>query len=52
MVFEEAEMITARINHQMASEAVLFQMAVHSLLSEKMAKAFDKRVKGLFDGEA
>lgn len=43
----ESEIIHSRINHLAATEALLLQMAVGSLLDKKSATAFTKMVKGL-----
>lgn len=51
-MFDEAGFITERVNQQIATEAMLVQMAVHSLLSQKMQKQFEKHIKKLTgDGE-
>lgn len=47
MVFDEAELVTARLNSRMASESVLLQMAVAGVLSEEAAKNFAKKVQEL-----
>lgn len=43
----ECEIIRSRINHLAATEAMLLQMAVGSILDKKAATAFTKMVKGL-----
>jgi hypothetical protein len=48
--FDESEITRERLNGAMASEAVLFQSAVSSLLSKTAAKEFNKRLRELTGG--
>lgn len=45
MIWDEARLVGDRLNGQMATEAVLTQMAVSSVLSKKAGKEFDKMIK-------
>ena len=50
MLSDEAGLVVARTNGYLATQAVLFQMAVSSILSKDAGKAFNKRVKKLSGG--
>lgn len=50
IVWDEAELVVERLNGRIATEAVLTQMAVSSVLSEKAGKQFNKMVKKLSGG--
>lgn len=47
MLWTETTLVRQRVNRQMATEAILVQHAVMSVLSEKGGKAFDEQVKKL-----
>lgn len=47
MVWDEAKLVVERRNRQFATEALLTQLAVASLLSKKEAKEFSKQIKRL-----
>jgi len=47
MLTSEARIVRQRINRKTATEAVLTQLAVSSILSKKAAKAFEKQIKKL-----
>ncbi len=49
-VWEEAEIVMDRQNRTMASEAVLLQAAVSSVLSKPAAKEFGRLIKRLNEG--
>lgn len=40
-------MVADQINSQIITSAILTQMAVHSMLSKKAAKAFEKKIESL-----
>lgn len=46
-VHDEAELVSQRISQQMASESVLIQLAVSSVLSEDAGKLFGQEIKRL-----
>lgn len=46
-VWEEAELVTARLNHTMVTEAILTQMAVASLLSKDSGREFQKLINSM-----
>lgn len=50
LVWSEAELVTTRLNGFEATRAVLLQMAVSTLFSNKAAGAFKKEIKRLNDG--
>lgn len=50
MVWEEAAIVAARINGQIASEAVLIQMAISTMFSPQAAKKFTKLTSDLSEG--
>lgn len=50
LVWTEAEMVTNRINNDMATTALLNQMAVSSLFSKEGGEQFTKIIKELTDG--
>lgn len=47
LVWDEASMVISRINGMMATEAVLLQTAVSSILSKESGEHFNKLVKQL-----
>ncbi|MEP2533550.1 hypothetical protein [Shimia sp.] len=47
MLWTEALLVTERLNRGYATEAILTQMAVSGVLSEKADKAFQKRIRQL-----
>jgi hypothetical protein len=47
MVIVESEYVVDRLNSDMASRSVLFQMAVSSVISSKAKKNFDAEIKKL-----
>lgn len=46
-VWDESEIVTERMNNMVATEAVLTQLAISSVLSKKAHKEFDKALKKL-----
>lgn len=50
MMTREARIVRKRVNGQIATEAVLTQLAIGSILSKKAGKAFEKQVKKLNEG--
>lgn len=46
----ETELVRERVNRDLANSAVLTQMAIASVLSEKGGKAFQKHVRELTKG--
>lgn len=50
-VWDEAEIVVDRVNGEMVTQAVLFQSAVASILSEKAGKEFSKLIKQLVGEE-
>lgn len=50
VVWTEVGIVRTRLNREMASNAVLMQLAISSVLSEKAGKAFQKQVKKLSEG--
>lgn len=49
-VWEEAELVVSRDNNQLASEALLTQMAVSALFSKEAGREFQKLISRLTDG--
>jgi len=47
MLWDEALLVTERLNNMAATQAVLVQQAVSSVLSEKAQKSFKKAIKDL-----
>lgn len=50
MIWDEARLVTERINGHIATEAVLIRMAISSALSTKASKEFDKVIKRMSEG--
>lgn len=50
MLSNEAAIVVNRLNREHATNAVLTQMAVSSVLSKKAGKQFEKRIKQLNEG--
>lgn len=50
MVSDEADLVVARLNQAEATRALLLQMAVSSVLSEKAGEEFQKVIKRLIKG--
>jgi hypothetical protein len=46
-LWAETRIVRRRVNRDLANNAILTQMAVGSILSEKAGKAFQKRIKEL-----
>lgn len=51
MVWDEAKLVVERRNRAHATDALLVQMAVASILSKDGAKEFSKKIKGLSSGD-
>jgi hypothetical protein len=49
MLWNEVRLVRARLNRELANSAILTQMAIGSILSQKAGKAFDKHVKKLLE---
>lgn len=49
-VWEETHLVTQRINQQLATEAMLTQMAVSTLLSAQAGREFNKIIERMTDG--
>lgn len=49
-VWEEAELVTDRLNQTLATESLLLQMAVSSLLNAEAGRTFQKTIKRLTNG--
>lgn len=49
-VWEEADLVTSRLNQVMATETLLLQMAVSSLFNKEAGREFSKIIKRLTDG--
>lgn len=47
MLWTETRIVTERLNRELANTAVLTQMAISSVLSEKGGKAFQKHIRKL-----
>lgn len=47
LLWQETKIVRQRVNRELATEAVLTQMAVASILSKKAGDAFDKRIRTL-----
>lgn len=50
MVWDEASLVTERLNGLEATRAILLQMAVSSVLSKKAGQEFKRAVKRLTEG--
>jgi len=51
MVHDESALVVERVNGVMATEAILIQQAIASVLDKKAAKLFTETVKRLTDGD-
>lgn len=49
-VWEESSLVVGRINHRLATEALLIQMAVSSLFAESSGKEFKELMTSMTDG--
>lgn len=49
-VWEEAHLVTSRLDQATATETLLLQMAVSSLFSKEAGREFQKIIKRLTDG--
>lgn len=50
MVQDEARLVTERLDGLMATEALLVQLAVSSVLSKKAGALFKKTIEGMTSG--